>query len=52
VKSQHCSIFVTPLCNTHNRFTALLEFVWDYPGEQVPERTRKVRPIWVYWSKR
>jgi len=22
---------------THNRFTALLEFVWDYAGEQVPE---------------
>jgi len=27
--------------NTHttqNRFTAFLEFVWDHPGEQVPER--------------
>ena len=24
--------------HTHNRFTALLEFVWDHPGEQVPER--------------
>ena len=24
--------------HTHNRFTALLEFVPDYPGEQVPER--------------
>jgi len=24
--------------HTHNRFTALLEFVRDYPGEQVPER--------------
>ena len=23
--------------HTHNRFTALLEFVWDYPGEQVSE---------------
>jgi len=23
--------------HTHNCFTALLEFVWDYPGEQVPE---------------
>jgi len=22
----------------HNRFTALLEFVRDHPGEQVPER--------------
>ena len=26
------------LAHTHNRFTALLEFVRDYPGEQVPER--------------
>ena len=24
--------------HTHNRFTALLEFVRDYPGEQVTER--------------
>ena len=24
--------------HTHNRFTALLEFVWDHPDEQVPER--------------
>jgi len=24
--------------HTHNRFTALLEYVRDYPGEQVPER--------------
>ena len=24
--------------HTHSRFTALLEFVRDYPGEQVPER--------------
>ena len=23
---------------THNHFTALLDFVRDYPGEQVPER--------------
>jgi len=23
---------------THNRFTALLEFVRDYPCEQVPEK--------------
>jgi len=22
----------------HNHFTAVLEFVRDYPGEQVPER--------------
>jgi len=26
------------MAHTHNRFTALLEFVWDYLGEQVPER--------------
>jgi len=26
------------LKHTHNRFTALLEFVRDYRGEQVPER--------------
>jgi len=24
--------------HTHNRFTALLEFVRDHPGEQVPDR--------------
>jgi len=24
--------------HTHNRFTALLEFVLDHPGEQVQER--------------
>jgi len=24
--------------HTHNRFTALLKFVRDHPGEQVPER--------------
>jgi len=24
--------------HTHNRYTALLEFVRDHPGEQVPER--------------
>ena len=24
--------------HTHNRFIALLEYVWDHPGEQVPER--------------
>jgi len=35
---------------------ALLDFVWDYPGELAPEnqkgKTRKVKPIWIYWSKR
>ena len=35
--------------HTHNRFTALLEYVRDHPGEQVPER---LKPIWIYWSKR
>jgi len=25
-------------CHTHNRFTALLDFVRDYPGEPAPER--------------
>jgi len=24
--------------HTHSHFTALLEFVWDHSGEQVPER--------------
>jgi len=24
--------------HTHNRFTALLDFVWDYPGEPASER--------------
>ena len=24
--------------HTHNRFTDLLEYVWDHPGKQVPER--------------
>ena len=24
--------------HTHNRFTALMKYVWDHPGEQVPER--------------
>ena len=24
--------------HTHNRFTALLEYVRDHPGEQLPER--------------
>jgi len=24
--------------HTHNRFTALLKYVRDHPGEQVPER--------------
>jgi len=28
----------TTRTHTHNRFTALLEFVRDYPGEQVPKR--------------
>ena len=28
---------------THNRFTALLEFVRDHPGEQVRGKTRKIK---------
>jgi len=42
----HCGLldFIVLLClagkntHTHNRFTALLEYVRDHPGEQVPER--------------
>jgi len=34
--------------HTYNRFTAFLEFVQDYLGEQVPER---VKPIWIYWAR-
>jgi len=26
------------ITHTHNGFNALLEYVWDHPGEQVPER--------------
>jgi len=29
---------ITTHTHTHNRFTALLEYVWDQPDEQVPER--------------
>ena len=32
-----CS-FLVHIISTHNRFTALLEYVRDHPGEQVPER--------------
>jgi len=32
------SFKLRPATHTHNRFTALLEYVWDHPGEQVPER--------------
>jgi len=32
---------------------ALLDFVWDYPGVLAQKgKTRKVKPIWIYWSKR
>jgi len=33
---------------------ALLDFVRDYLGEPVPRKvkTMKVKPIWIYWSKR
>jgi len=27
--------------HTHNHFTALLEYVRDHPGEQVPERSNQ-----------
>jgi len=35
---RHSPRFVRASTHTHNRFTALLEFLQDYPGEQVPER--------------
>ena len=41
--------------NTHNHFTALLEFVWpELPGWAGTRKvkTRKVKPIWTYWSNR
>jgi len=31
------------VAHTHSRFTALLEFVRDHPGEQVPERYKPWR---------
>jgi len=34
LKTRHFNLYF----NTHNRFTAILDFVRDYPGEQVPER--------------
>ena len=35
-----CSVMIASAgkSHTHNRFTALLEYVRDHPGEQVPER--------------
>jgi len=40
--------------HTYNHFTALLEYVRDHLGEQVPERVKpgRLKPIWIYWSKR
>jgi len=32
------TMFTNLQIHTNNRFTALLEYVWDHPGEQVPER--------------
>jgi len=29
--------YMPPSPHTHSRVTALLDFVWDYPGELVPE---------------
>jgi len=34
--------------DARNRFTAFLDFVWDNPGELAG----KLKPIWIYWSKR
>jgi len=31
-------VLIASVSHTHNCFTALLEFVRDHPGEQVPER--------------
>jgi len=36
--SSHHVYLCTKYTHTHNRFTALLEYVRDHPGEQVPER--------------
>ena len=33
-----CAQCTTARTHTHNHFTALLDFVWDYPGEPAPER--------------
>jgi len=44
---------LSPLTNT--TITTVLwprDCVWDYPGEPVPDKTRKVKPIWICWSKR
>ena len=37
-KVVHFKLRYVTTVHTHNRFTALLEFVRDHPGEQVPER--------------
>jgi len=32
-------------------FYSSLDFVRDYPGKPLPKgKTRKVKPIWIYWS--
>jgi len=44
MNSHRCKLIAASVGNyyytqhTHNRFTALLEYVRDHPGEQVPER--------------
>jgi len=39
--------------HTPNHFTALLDFVRDYlVSRHQKGTTRKVKPIWIYWSKR
>jgi len=35
--------------HTHNRFTALLEFVRDHPGEQVPESFKLDKISYCLW---
>jgi len=39
----------TKYAHTHNRFTAPLRFCPGLPGWA---GTRKVKPIWIYWSNR
>ena len=37
-KAEKITETLLEILHTHNRFTALLEYVRDHPGEQVPER--------------
>jgi len=48
--AQHLLLFSTIKTRTTTQpFYGSLDFVRDYPGDLV---TRKVKPIWIYWSKR